>query len=154
MSFQWNVSLSDGRRVSMKDLEKEGVNPWHELVNYVKNNKDVDGSPLRMTHLELIVNSQRYNSPTCGKNSIFKSSQEPKYFWIIGTREGFLVGDESNAGDFISLSYRIGDYRHFVWVNLATNFVYNQVLNVINPVSLEEKEFIGTESHLVSLWGG
>ena len=154
MSYTWNVSLSDGRRVSMKDLAKPDVNPWHELVHYVKGAVDVNGAPIRITHLELLVNSIRYNSPSHGKNTLFKSSTEPKYFWILGVSEALMSEQGNGTTDYIGFSYRIGDFRHIKWVNLESNFNYDQVLNVVNPSTLEEKEFLSVEKHLVSLWGG
>lgn len=145
MRSQWIVSLNDGQRISQKSLLNGTDNPWTKLFSYIANNPiNPNGDKKVITHVELIVNNARYNSPTFNRNNMFYSSDDVKRFWIFQKATARIAANKMPE-DFISYSYRTGDYRHFFWVNEANNFCYSQVLNVVVPVTDLDRHFKGIE---------
>jgi len=123
--FTWVASLNDGQRISDKSLKERldekgsKINPWHYILEYLKNNPDKD-----ITHIEIVVNGRKYNSPSKGKHAKFINNVIPEDFWIAYK---FISINFSLTSEYISFSYRIGDYRHFTWINLSTNEMYTEI---------------------------
>ena len=148
MSYNWVASLSNGQRLSMRDIiTEEGVGKWDQVVNYTKKNN------VTITHIEVTVNGRRYNSPSNSKNASFKSGINPEKFWIYYRQVADLDPVQSEE-HYIAYSYRIGECRHFYWVNTNNNFCYAQVLNVVNPTNQEEKNFAGNECFINNMYDG
>ena len=152
--YTWIVSLSDGRRFSLKDLlNDQGENPWDRLIEFINRSKDIDGKPLFITHVEVIVNGRRYNSPSVSKNASFRSSNNLiDKFWIYGQCLADLIGGASQE-EYVAYSYRIGEYRHFFWINVQNNYTYAQIMNVINPTTEEEKSYAMNEQVIERIYG-
>ena len=150
---KWIVSLNDGQQISIDDLLDESrVNPWRKLLDYLKI-KDIDGNQKYVTLVQLVVNGVVYNSPSLSKVSPFYSGENVSKFWIFFKDiVNFAKGD--NTDNFISFSYRVGDYRNFLWVNTKNNFVYTQILNVINPSNKIEQNFSIIEQDIEESYKG
>ena len=150
MSYIWIVSLSDGRKFNSKDLIGEDKsNPMMKLVDYLRKNPiDPTGKELYITHMEIVCNGIRYNSPTLSKASMFPGTTEVKNFWVFYNSSSRLdkPGDTTVQ---VAYSYKCGDYRHFFWVNTSNNFTYSQVLNVVNPKNEIEKHFSHIETSMI-----
>lgn len=143
MSWQWIVSFSDGQRVNSKDLiaEDEKRNPWSAVLDYLrKNPKLINGKKREITHLELLVNNKRYNSPTTSLNASFHSSDCFSKFWIFYRSLGYF-GKRVDSEDFVGLSFKINDYRIINWVSEKTDTCVTQILNVVNPNNKIEEKF-------------
>lgn len=148
MSYTWVASLSDGQRLSMRDLiTDDKLNPWDKVVSYVKK-KNLD-----ITHVELIVNGRRYNSPSMSKNAKFPTNEKVSGFWIFFRTEANL-DPVQEAEEFIAFSYRKGDYRHFFWVNLENSFCYTQIMNVVNPETRLEKDYASIDAFIEKEYSG
>lgn len=146
MNAQWIVSFNDGQRISSKNLEG---NPWKKILSYLSSNSlNANGENKKITHIELIVNGVRYNSPTLSKKSTFQGTEEIGKFWIL-YKDTALVGvKDSNAENFMAYSYRLGNYRSIFWVNTKTNHTYQQILDIVNPKNKIEKSFISVEQDI------
>ena len=161
MKWQWIVSFNDGQRVSSKTLLEEDStrNPWTGILNYLrKNPKLIDGKDREITHLELIVNSKRYNSPSKSPHALFQSSsEEPFNFWVFYKNFG-TFGQSSNDENFVGISFRIGDYRIINWVSEKTDSSIIQTINTVNPTTKKDKEFYNVEHSIVeeynTIYGG
>jgi len=145
--MNWIVSVSDGQRISSNSFDSN-VNPWDKVLEYLRKNLDINQEKKYITHVELIVNNVRYNSPTLSKNSLFLSSEDFGKFWIFYKHVSDLAGG-NRKDNYTGLSYRLGDYRHFLWVNEKNNFSYSQILNVVNPHSKIEKQFSDIENSVI-----
>ncbi len=148
MDWNWVVSFNDGQRIAASNLLQNNSkeNPWEYVLGYLKKNPtNVNGGDKKITHIELIVRGARYNSPSNSKSSLFYS-EEVKNFWIFYKSLGNL-NDSSNE-EYVAYSYRLGDYRHFFWVNTSNNNCYAQILNVKNPQTNTEKDFAMIESEI------
>ena len=147
--YQWIVSLNDGQRISSKELlaQDPKANPWTRVLDYLKNNVNLSGEKKEITHVELIINNRSYNSPSVSKNASFRSSEKFEKFWILQKASAFI--QSGSPGDhYISFSYRVGEFRHFFWVNTKTNNCYVHVLNTINPETNDEKAYSSVEQDI------
>jgi hypothetical protein len=152
MSYNWVVSLNDGRRYSMNDLTTpEGRNPMDSLVDILGHNSSLNGDKVKITSVEAIVNNVRYNGPSFGKNSIYKSNENVNRFFVFWKMSADIFTGGS-AEKYMGISWRLSDYRVFQWINLNNNSSYLQVLNVINPITQEEKDFQVNEGVIESLY--
>jgi len=141
--FYWIVSLDNGERLSSKDLEG-GQNPFTKVLEYIRTNVDLKGNKRKITHVELIVNNVRYNSPSLSKRSSFCSNDNLEMFYVMYKDSAVL--NTGVAGDnYVAYSYRLGEYRHFFWVNTKNNCCYAQTLNVVNPTNGLEEKYSMTE---------
>jgi hypothetical protein len=150
MAFNWIVSLSDGQRISYNNLVAEdNKNPWDKITAYLKENNIGKEEKKYITHVELIVNGVRYQSPSLSRNAVFKTSEEIKGFWVFYKSVMNLSGSQE---DYVSVSYRLGDYRYFLWVNQQNNVTYTQILNMVNPTLQEEKDFVDIDKFVLSMY--
>jgi len=158
MNYNWVVSFNDGQRMNMRSLlqklEPPRNNPWRFILRYLKENPDnADGTKKEITHIELIVNGVRFNTPTSSRNSKFASCFDRKY-WIFGRSSRDIFGG-SGEEHLIGLSYRLDGYRLMQWVNTKNCSSYIQILNVENPQSQEEKDFAQIEkTEIETYYGG
>lgn len=130
---KWIMSLSDGQRLSEDKLEKDGLSAWTNLIKYLRANKDKE-----VIQVQLIVNGRRYNSPSRSKNSKFESNNVKDFFAC--RKLGLTIGGGPGKRDtWMSFSYRIGDCRHYFWVNEASNDTYVEVQECDEKY---EKDFI------------
>ena len=130
---KWIISLSDGQRLSEDTLKDQlgnetNLSPWLLVMDYLHKNPSKE-----ITHIELIVNGKRYNSPSVGKSARFKNDIEPVDFWVCRRMLMFMAGG-SGSQEYISISYRVGDYRHFLWVNTQTNETYIELKGLNNSL--------------------
>lgn len=146
----WIANLSDGQKISSKQLEKEKVNPWRRLLDYLRGNKDLDGNPKKIVKIELFVNGVTYHSPILSKNHPMGSDGHACNFWMFFKASRSLIGKERD--DFIAYSYRSGDYRHFLWVS-DNNAVYTQIVNVVNPENKTDEQFKNIEDEITEAYG-
>lgn len=141
--FYFIVSLDNGERLCSKDFA-EGENPFNKVLEYIRTNIDPNGNKKKITHIELIVNNVRYNSPSFSKKSIFYSNDNAEMFYVMYKDNALLMTGESRD-NYIAYSYRLGEYRHYFWVNTKNNCCYAQTLNVENPSSKLEEQFAVVE---------
>jgi len=129
MNSKWIISLNDGQRICeetlQRDLREKGIilSPWLYILDYLKSeNKEI-------THIELIVNGKRYNSPSKSKGARFKNDGYPDDFWVCRKLAVIGITGMASQKEYISLSYRLGDYRHFMWIDIQTNDLYIEIKN-------------------------
>jgi len=148
MNYQWIVSLNDGQRISSKSLiTGDGKNPWNKVLDYVKANKNPDGTRKQINHIELLINRVVYRSPSHKEGSNFQSNLEAKNFWIF-YKDSAELNSNQKAEHYVAFSYRCGDFRHIFWAGESFHGCYAQVLNVVNPESEVENIYSTIELHI------
>jgi len=130
MQANWICSLSDGQSISEKTLlERDPTrSAWLQFLDYLKENKDK-----KVTSIQLVINGFYYNTPSIAnkKNTKFKNDINPDRLWCSKKSDCIFVGGYQRD-DFYNISYRVGDYRHYMWVNLRTNDVSMEVISIYN----------------------
>jgi len=133
MNNKWIVSLSDGQQISedtlQNSLKEKGssLSPWNYLLGYLKDNPSKE-----ITHIKLIVNGKTYNSPSKSKNARFENDIYPDDFWVCRKLSIIGITGPSTQKDYISFSYRLGEYRHYLWIDVQTNETYIEIINSTN----------------------
>jgi hypothetical protein len=133
---KWIISLNDGQRLSEDTLKEQignesNLSPWLLVMDYLHKNPSKE-----ITHIELNVNGRHYNSPSIGKSARFRNDIEPADFWICRRMLMFMMGG-SGQQEYISFSYRVGEYRHFLWVNTQTNETYVELKGLDNSLEAD-----------------
>lgn len=125
---KWIVSLSDGTRLTDEQLQTD-KSAWTNLKAMLE--RDPNKS---IVQIQLIVNGQRYNSPSVSPKAKFQSNAIDNLFACRRKGVVFVGATPGRIEDeWISFSYRLNGYRHFFWVNQKTNETYIQVLDCSIP---------------------
>lgn len=124
MKAYWFAYLSDGQCVSEKDLYEEDnqTNPWLRMMEYLKKNG------ITVSSVQLIVNGRVYNTPSITNRGKFYCEGEPCNLWCQKRFNAITFGEyEENL--YYGISYKVGDYRHYLWVNVENNESFVEIKN-------------------------
>ena len=118
---QWIMSLSDGQRLSEEKLTKDKKSAWTNLVAYLRSHKDK-----YVVQVQLVINGRQYNSPSMSKKAKFESNDVRDFFAC--RKLGISIGGGGGKREtWLGFSYRMGDCRHYFWVNELSNNTYVEV---------------------------
>lgn len=127
----WIASLSDGRRLTESELTVGRDSAWTTLKRILEKEN------VYITQIQLVVNSRRYNSPSLGKKN--KSLDQVRDLFACRKIRMRMAGSAQAGKEYISYSYRLGNFRHFTWVDQSTNETYSE----ITPIDLNWEKDIG-----------
>lgn len=127
MSAYWIAYLSDGQVVKQKDLESidKTRTGWLQLKEYLFYHPKLD---IRM--IQLVVNGRVYNTPSLSPRAT--NDGKPNRLWCYQRYDKIIAGGSEDE-HFFSISYRLGDFRHYTWVNTLTNESHIEICSVDNP---------------------
>jgi hypothetical protein len=128
MSAKWIVYLSDGQVVKSDELEEidSSKTAWLQLMDYLR-----DKVELEIRSIQLVINGVVYNTPSISKRASVVSDGDPCRFWCF-QKVGRLIYGGADVDHWYGLSYRVGEYRHYTWVNTQTNETYSEVHSILN----------------------
>jgi hypothetical protein len=124
MRSKWLVSLSDGQTIREDKLleEKPEISAWLRLKEYLLENKDK-----HITSIQLIVNGYIYNTPNIVNPKA--NDGNPCHLFFHKKSDFVFIGDVSKD-EYYGFSYRIGAYRHYLWVKLKGNEVFTEIRDI------------------------
>lgn len=128
MNAFWLAFLSDGQVVRQKDLEDAETKEtaWRQLLNYLEKHPETT-----ITSIQVIANGIVYNTPSVSKHSIIKNDGEPCNFWCYQKNGLIAYGTDFGKVDhYYGLSYRVGQYRHYLWINTETNETHVEICDI------------------------
>lgn len=130
MNSYWIAYLSDGQVVKQKDLEEVDatLSAWLQLLKYLNEHKE-----LEIRNIQLVVNGRVYNTPSLSTRASFVSDGKPCRLWCYQKVARDIIGGDNSNQHFLGLSYRLGEYRHYTWVDTTTNESYIEICNLDNP---------------------
>lgn len=133
MKNRWIVSLSDGQTIKEDELQGK-LSPWLQLRNYLLEHKEK-----KITSIQVVINRVVYNTPSIRnkKNAEFINEGNPDRLWFA-KKETMIFFGGWKPESYYGLSYRVGDYRHWLWINTANNETHFEV-KLIKGNEREEK---------------
>lgn len=122
------VSLSDGQTIVETKLINNGnkLSPWLQLLNYLRKNKDK-----KILSIQVVINGKIYNTPRLQHktNAKFVDSDKPDRLWCSKKASQIFVGGWTYSSSY-GLSYRFGDYRHYLWIDEKTNETHTEIVPI------------------------
>ena len=128
MNAFWLVFLSDGQVVKQRDLDEleSRDTAWKQLLNYLEAHPEIT-----ITSIQVIVNGIIHNTPTISKRSEIKNDGDPCNFWCYQKNGMIIYGEDYGKADhYYGLSYRVGSYRTYLWINTENNEVHIEICDI------------------------
>lgn len=124
MRSKWLVSLSDGQ--TMREdvmLEKDSSrSAWLQLRDYLLENKDKC-----ITSIQLIINGYVYNTPNIVHPKV--NDGHPRHLFFH-KRSDLIFAGGNEKDEYYGFSYRVDNYRHYLWINLKGNEVFCEIRDI------------------------
>jgi len=124
----WIAFLSDGQVVRQSELDDLGnrKTAWLQLIDYLQQHSEIT-----IQSIQIVVNGIIYNTPTISKYAEKKNDGDPCHFWFYQKHGMIVYGNDAGKTDnYYGISYRVGKFRHYMWINVDNNEVHVEICDI------------------------